>query len=84
MHFMIKEETFLISIIKFGEHFIKTRRFNSELLCNKKYKRWKQNQYKRKLSMFLYTSHIDWFNLKKNENYHLKVFLEKYHSFWWF
>ena len=39
MYFMIKEETFLISIIKFGKHFIKTRRFNSELLCNKKYKR---------------------------------------------
>ena len=42
------------------------------------YKSGKQNQHKRKLSMFLYTSNTDDSVYRKDENYYPKVFLEKY------
>ena len=41
------------------------KKFNRQLICNKNYlKAEKKNQHKRRLSLYLQTSNIDWFSLQ--------------------
>ena len=51
--------------------------FNSEFVHNKNCLKAKKNQQRRKLSMFLCNSNIDWY--RKDKNYYLQVFLERYY-----
>ena len=84
MYFMIKDENFFDKYMTIWEKVSNiTKKFNSELTYNKKYlKAEKKIQHKRKLSMLpviLFDSVY-----KKDGNFHLKLFLEKFiHKYFW-
>ena len=86
IYFLIKEEKVFIKymdILEKVSNVIKSK-YNSELICSKKYLKAKKRQHTHKSSLLMYicANNIDWFNLSKRWKLLSQFFLRKTLFYW--